>query len=287
MNVNDQDYGFPFKKPVKLEEGKNFHQELPSEELAADKNVAEQLTVQEAISDTASSIRSDDSKPAAKVGIEASTEVIHHEPSLGSKKVEPKERQKVATETAAKSPNHSKGLTYFLFTSILLLLSVMAYFLYYDSNEHEDSLEQVQVSESAAVTIEATPMPVITEESAESEIPESIDPIVLETENLADASTPGRGQNGTLSRGVITEVISKEQSPRYFIVVGSVPNLIMAKEESEKYLAKGLDLWMILPNEDSKNVRLAIGKYSSFREASNALQPAKAQFSESVWILKY
>lgn len=290
MNVNDQDYGFPFIKPVKLTESTVSQHETGLEDFAAGGDeTTGQLSAIQASRKNVQSGTTDDFKEASSFGSGVSPNETRNssivDSTMGATASGPYSSN--STKTASKQ---SRALTYFLISSIVLLLSVMAYFLYYMPEEREDSIEEVQNSKPVKVITETVLPKVVNESLNDSSVTTNDELRVNDVESLEQnkeiPTTIGEQMQSSL-RGKITEIQSKEQASRYFIVVGSVPNLNLAMEESEKYLRKGVDLWMILPNEDSKNVRLAIGKYNSFREASSALESAKTQFNESVWILKY
>ncbi|MHA7128508.1 SPOR domain-containing protein [Algoriphagus namhaensis] len=89
------------------------------------------------------------------------------------------------------------------------------------------------------------------------------------------------------STGELIRVESKPSPSQYFIVVGSLPNERLALEESEKYWDRANELYLISPYGDSRNYRLAIGKYTRFTEANAELQRVKGDYTEALWILKY
>ncbi|MBN3519395.1 hypothetical protein JYB62_05220 [Algoriphagus lutimaris] len=100
--------------------------------------------------------------------------------------------------------------------------------------------------------------------------------------------TPQTGT--TIDRTVAESLIrveSRGETPQYFIVVGSLPNERMALSESTQYMDRASSVYLILPYEDVKNYRLAIGSFTSFRKASEELNAIKDQYTEALWILKY
>ncbi|GHB48571.1 SPOR domain-containing protein [Mongoliitalea lutea] len=253
MDSNDKDYGFPFVEPVKLD----------VKDTSSKKSVAVSQVVEKP------------KKSENKAVVQAQ-----------GKSVQPAEN-KVATAS-----KKSKGVTVFLIASLLLILAVMAYFLYYEPQVTEEKSVASTDQIMEEITLEEEEL--IEEITGEAIVEEEVEEIEESAPTaVAPAPTPPASQSAPVTtrpsgqRGNLESVNNKGARPTYYIVVGSVPNESLAKEESEKYLIKGIDLWMILPNEESRNYRLAAGRYASFAEASNALEPAKAQFSESVWILKY
>ncbi|MGY6521090.1 MAG: SPOR domain-containing protein [Mongoliitalea sp.] len=254
MDLNDKDYGFPFVEPVKLDVKNTSSNRIAT----AAAQVAEQP-------------KKSENKPVAQV----------------------EKNSDYPSENKAKTTSKkSKGITVFLIASLLLILAVMAYFLYYEPQVTGEKTVATtdQIMEEIALEDEEL-MEEIIEDTIVEEEPVEIEasaPVAVTPAPTAPSSQPAPvATRPTGQRGNLEPVASKGARPTYYIVVGSVPNESLAKEESEKYLANGVDLWMILPNEESRNYRLAAGRYASFTEASNALEQAKAQFSESVWILKY
>jgi hypothetical protein len=123
----------------------------------------------------------------------------------------------------------------------------------------------------------------------ETQIIENQDSISKSNSSLEEpAETP---QTGTTIDRTVTETLirveSKSDRPQYFIVVGSLPNERMALSESEQYMDRASSIYLILPYEDVKNYRLAIGSFTSFRKASEELETVKDQYTEALWILKY
>ena len=87
--------------------------------------------------------------------------------------------------------------------------------------------------------------------------------------------------------GTIVRIESKAERPQYFIVVGSLPNENLALDEAKNYQGKAAEIFLIAPYEESRNYRLAVGKYNSFKSAAEDLERIKSNYSESLWILKY
>jgi hypothetical protein len=87
--------------------------------------------------------------------------------------------------------------------------------------------------------------------------------------------------------GALTRINSKEAKPRFFIIIGSFGS----EEESVRFL-EGLQMqfpqyYLIAPYEGSKNFRLAVGKYASWKEVSSELERAKSAYPKDLWILNY
>lgn len=114
---------------------------------------------------------------------------------------------------------------------------------------------------------------------------------VVESPETTTVPTEEIEENGTTidlnQAGELIRIETKPERAQYFIVVGSLPNERFALNESDKYWDRANELYLILPNEDSKNHRLAIGRFSDFTAANNELQRVKDQYTEALWILKY
>ena len=87
--------------------------------------------------------------------------------------------------------------------------------------------------------------------------------------------------------GNLIRVESKADRAQYFIIVGSLPNEKMALAEANQYLGRSAELYLITPVDGSKNYRLALSKFDSFRMAAAKREEIKSQYTEELWILKY
>lgn len=87
--------------------------------------------------------------------------------------------------------------------------------------------------------------------------------------------------------GNLIRVESQAERPQYFIIVGSVPSEADALKLIPYFQAKVPEVYLISPYSESKNYRVAIGKFTSFRAAAEELDKIKSQHSEELWILKY
>jgi hypothetical protein len=163
---------------------------------------------------------------------------------------------------------------------ILIVLASMAYFLYYLPGQSE-IVETPEITENKTEETQVQPEVEI-EESAET-LSDSTFSEVVETPATVVPSPAFVGSTG----GKLTVLTAKEESSNYHLVVASLPNERIAREEAQVFLDKGKDIWLIFPSGDTKNYRLSVGKYSSFKSATDALAAAKADFNESTWILKY
>ncbi|MCR9015607.1 SPOR domain-containing protein [Aquiflexum gelatinilyticum] len=175
---------------------------------------------------------------------------------------------------------NSAPLLFGLVLLILIVLASMAYFLYYEpiqSNlEEKGEMVENKVAEPQLQQADEIDEPVETvNDSIVSEVEEV--PALVVTEPATTSSATGK----------LNILTVKEEITYYHLIVASLPNEKIAREEAQIFLDKGKEIWLIFPYEDTKNYRLSVGKYSSFKSATDALAGAKADFNESTWILKY
>lgn len=134
----------------------------------------------------------------------------------------------------------------------------------------------------APISLESTSTDSIqpSENQEEKEISQEQSPNI--SKSTDSGTTIANKVNGPLIR-----IEAQEQRPQYFIVVGSLPNEADALKQAPIYQAKAAEVYLISPYSESKNYRLAIGKYGSFKQAAEALDQIKSQYTEALWILKY
>ena len=86
---------------------------------------------------------------------------------------------------------------------------------------------------------------------------------------------------------VVKRVEQKEGNPRYYLVIGS----FASEQETARYIQNsGLEFseyYLVYPFKKNQNYRLAIGSYSTWKEASVKLKEMNAQDSTDYWILNY
>jgi hypothetical protein len=85
----------------------------------------------------------------------------------------------------------------------------------------------------------------------------------------------------------VKRVEQKEGSIRYYLVVGS----FASEQETARYIQnsgdKFTEFYLVYPFKKNQNYRLAIGSYSTWKEASAKLKEMNAQDSTGYWILNY
>ena len=85
----------------------------------------------------------------------------------------------------------------------------------------------------------------------------------------------------------LTEVKSRIDRPRYFLVVASFIDEDLAKDRAEELHAKEMNTFLIYPYGEIAYYRLAIGQYESFALAAEDIEKVKSDFKENLWVLKY
>lgn len=108
---------------------------------------------------------------------------------------------------------------------------------------------------------------------------------------ISAAVTLEKAETGTTidykEEGTLVRIEAKADRPTYFIVVGSLPSERLAMEEYPQYSNRASTVYLILPYDNVKNYRLAIGSFSSFTKANEELERIKGDYTEALWILKY
>lgn len=127
---------------------------------------------------------------------------------------------------------------------------------------------------------------------AKSNTPSPVDTAQVPNASGVDSTVVAAASNsGTAiasqTPGSIIRINSKEANRRFFIIIGS----FVSEEEALKFIknsqSKFPEYHLIAPYEESKNFRLAIGKYASLKEASNELERIKPEYPIDLWILNY
>lgn len=85
----------------------------------------------------------------------------------------------------------------------------------------------------------------------------------------------------------VKRVEQLEGKTRYYLVIGS----FASEQETARYIKnlgdKFSEYYLVYPFKKNQNYRLAIGSYSTWKEASAKLKEMKAQDSTRYWILNY
>lgn len=195
------------------------------------------------------------------------------------------EEKKIARKESKTRRHIPMMLTLVLMLAVLLL--AMAYFLYFSPTDSDSTEKTVAEEQGQEEIIEE---PEIKEEETFPDTVAASVPVETPPSQVTDVPTqtslaPAVVASGT--KGTLHKVESKGDRPSYHLIVASLPNARVAEEEAQVFLNKGNDVWMIFPTGDTKNYRLSVGNFGSFKMASDALPQAKTDFTESTWILKH
>ena len=244
----DKDYGFPFVE-VQPIQGKSQEKVEP-------------VPVSETASET----------PSEAVFVQEKEKVLEPEvvlPEAETISIPEQRIESAGIQHKAKEKKSSMPMVISLLFLIVLILAAMAYFLYLETGEPEEIVtEQVEEVQQEEVQEYGN---VWESDEVEDQIEEELAP--------AEEVIP--------SGGLLTIINSRAGSPRYFVVISSLPSEESARKIAQPYLDRGVDLWMVFPFGENKNYRLAVGQFDDIEAASRAVENAKPTYGESIWILKY
>lgn len=154
----------------------------------------------------------------------------------------------------------SSGLNWLII--LLFLLALIAGGWFYFSNQQAVEQEKPEASKvPEEIVTPSVPEPVEEEEAGASE-------------KMEEAFT-------------LTEITSREERPRYFLVVASFIDEDMARDHSDLLLKQGRNTFLVHPYGEIAYYRLAIGQFTSFALASEEISRVKDDFEENLWVLKY
>ncbi len=213
------------------------------------------------------------------------------------KKVEPvpiKIADKGYVKPAHSSLARQKKSTMPVQLSVILLLVVilgaMAYFLYF-TEDNPSTQSDALISENKSPTPSPSSRDQVTENPEGAPALSTEDSLIINDEAPRSLDPGQAALSGDEARsqkiGDVYKIEGKEERSYFHIIVGSVRYERMANEEVEGIIQKGYDTWIIMPDDESRNYRLSIGKFISFQRASEVLEEAKTDFDDTIWILKY
>ena len=151
-------------------------------------------------------------------------------------------------------------------------------------------------AESSSIGLEeAKPGPIPIPVQSETTFDESTQKAEIEVDKesssqVSQNNVPSIQYGTTIAQSIsgnLIRVESQAERPQYFIIVGSVPSEADALKLIPDFQAKVPEVYLISPYSESKNYRVAIRKFTSFRAAAEELDKIKSQYSEELWILKY
>lgn len=152
-------------------------------------------------------------------------------------------------------------------------------------------LDPPKISEESSIVEPITEAIVVPESAATDSIQSVVNQDTIQVINNSNPNISKPAESGTtiadVAKGNLIRIASKAERPQYFIIVGSLPNEKLAVEEASQYFSKSPEIYLISPEEGSRNYRLALSKFGSFRLAAEELERIKSQYIEELWILKY
>lgn len=191
-------------------------------------------------------------------------------PAKGSSEEEDKSTEEVpvaALPEEEKPVKEKKSRSGFFLILLLLLLFGAGFALYYVGVFD-------QWGEAPPATSSAPPA---ADEPAEEVVPPA--PEELAADNGTDAS-----EEETF---FLTEITSKINVPRYFVVVGSFIDSDLAKDYSNRLNNMNKSTFLIHPYGDIAFYRLAVGQHENLSEALTHMEDIQGDFEENLWVLKY
>jgi len=180
------------------------------------------------------------------------------EPVKSTAAQETKERKEPARDTPIADNDKSYSSLVLILVIVGILLGGWFYYDYSSGEKQDAASKEVIVEEQVPTSIPPTPV----EEAVE--VPQE----VAETFTL-------------------TEIKSRIDRPRYFLVVASFIDEDLAKDRADELHAKEMNTFLVYPYGDIAYYRLAIGQYESFALAAEDIEKVKGAFKENLWVLKY
>jgi hypothetical protein len=228
-------------------------------------------------------------EPSAKetASVQVETPATTEQKKSVQSKQKPLKQKPKGSEAVSKS---SGSWIWVVLILALIICSVIAWQLFYKDSEPI-------ISQIEAPRLEETPKLSTTQDQLSDEVTSSEETQggdnqeINENSSVENPNISKPADSGTTIAqkvfGNLIRIESQEERPQYFIVVGSLPSEADALKLASDFQAKSAEVFLILPYSESKNYRLAIGKYRSFRMAAEELEKIKSQYIEELWILKY
>ena len=85
----------------------------------------------------------------------------------------------------------------------------------------------------------------------------------------------------------LTEITSRIDSPRYFLVAGSFIDDDLARDYSNRLNKNGMSTFLIHPYGNINFYRLSIGEFDNLERAISEMETIQEDFEENLWVLKY
>ncbi|GMQ28484.1 SPOR domain-containing protein [Algoriphagus confluentis] len=220
------------------------------------------------------------------------------EKPISSVSTEKKESKKVAESFSKASPStpvqdKKKGTPTWAWLVFVLFAAIFAVLVWQILLQTRQTDSPVTTNSSSVQEVKDTPsteqmQPEIT--SNESIQPADNEVAKVEEVQVSENNPPAAQSGTTIAQNISGNLIrieSQAERPQYFIIVGSVPSEADALKLIPDFQGKSSEVYLISPYTESKNYRVAIGKFTSFRAAAEKLDEIKSQYSEELWILKY
>lgn len=265
--TDPKDYGLPFVEIIPIRA-----KSIPVEEVVALPNLVTEVEPKV--------------EPSIPDEIEEKTDSILAETpiSVKEKTVAPKP---VSPIEPAKKP------TSWVWLVLVLGLAIVAFIIWQIQSQSTSpaKVEQPAISEESSGVETSETISIEPESTTANQSQAAINQDSIQVINNSNPNISKPAETGTtianVATGNLIRVESKAERPQYFIIVGSLPNEKLAIEEANQYFSKSSEIYLISPEEGSRNYRLALSKFGSFRLAAEELEQIKSQYTEELWILKY
>ena len=198
-----------------------------------------------------------------------------------------------SSKTSSPPKMEKKQTSSWVWLVLVLAVALVSFIIWQLQTQNGSASEDspTELAEKTAVQ-EPTPTPQEVPESTPSNQNQTVvnqDSIPVINNSNPNISKPA--ETGTTiantATGKLIRIESKAERPQYFIIVGSLPNEALAIEEANQYFNRSAEIFLISPEEGSRNYRIALSKFGSFRLAAEELERIKSQYTEELWILKY
>ncbi|WP_111669502.1 hypothetical protein [Algoriphagus litoralis] len=234
--------------------------------------------------------------PAEKepISTAASSEVVEAKPDVKQDAPSTQtEKKSELTKSPSLTKKEKKASPAWVWMVVVLAVALVSFIIWQLQTQNGTKLEPSQ-----AGLAEKTPAeePVSSAKELEESTPsdqnqpavnqDSIPVVANSNPNISKPAETGTTIANTAS-GNLIRIESKAERPQYFIIVGSLPNEALAIQEANQYFNRSAELFLISPEEGSRNYRIALSKFGSFRLAAEELERIKSQYTEELWILKY
>jgi len=288
--TDPKDYGLPFVEITPLRAKTNFNKKESTSTFVTPVVEQELIVLIPVVPEV--EIETIPSKKASEINTNQVEEFTEIAANQVEKSADTKKESKVQKPVSHKVKEDKKTASW-VWAVFILAFGIIS-FIIWQLQFHDSSPTNVSKVEVAENATEAASQPIqeIVYESTASDQNQSIvnqDSITSINNSNPNISKPA--QTGTtianIASGNLIRIESKAERPQYFIIVGSLPNEKLAIEEASQYFERSPEIYLISPEEGSRNYRLGLSKFGSFKPAADELARIKSQYTEELWILKY